>query len=388
MASGDLNTYDVIIIGAGSIGLPTAYFLSSSGLNVLVIDQFASAGQGSNKHAIGGIRATHSDPAKIHLGKRSLEVFSSWKNWTGDDIEWHQGAYSFVAYDPADAEFLRNLVAEQQKSGLNIEWINESDLVDRIPTINPDGLIGGTFSPQDGCASPLLCAFSFHKQAINSGVEFCFNERVEDILVSGDRIIGTRTDQGKYYSAYVINAAGGWANKLSKKIGIDLPIEADSHEAGITEPVQHLFDPMIVDIRKRPGSKNFYFYQHPTGKIIFCLTPDPPIWGTHTIATSDFMPKASRRLIEIMPILQHIRVRRVWRGIYPMTPDGSPIIGKINGLEGYILAAGMCGQGFMFGPGTGKLLTNLVLDQLKAEDRIILSRLTFHRDFTSQEKLK
>ena len=73
------SNFDIIIIGSGSVGLPTAYFLAKAGLSVLVIDQLPSAGQYSNKHAIGGISATHSDPAKINLGKQSLEVFSTWQ---------------------------------------------------------------------------------------------------------------------------------------------------------------------------------------------------------------------------------------------------------------------------------------------------------------------
>ena len=165
-------------------------------------------------------------------------------------------------------------------------------------------------------------------------------------------------------------------------------VEPDSHEAAITEPVTRLFHPMIVDMRKQPGSENFYFYQHLTGKIIFCMTPAPAILGNHTIASSNFLPRAAKRLVEIMPILKDIRVRRVWRGTYPMTPDGSPILGMIEGLKGYILAVGMCGQGFMFGPGIGQVLTHLLLNDLDEQDKIILEKLSYHRDYDTVEKLK
>ena len=77
---------------------PTALFLAEQGVKPLVVDQFASAGQGSNKAAIGGIRATHSSPAKIHLCLESLRVFSTWQQAHGDGIEWAQGGYTFVAY--------------------------------------------------------------------------------------------------------------------------------------------------------------------------------------------------------------------------------------------------------------------------------------------------
>ena len=382
------TNFDVIIIGAGSIGLPSAYFLAEAGLDVLVIDQLASAGQYSNKHAIGGIRATHSDPAKINLGKRSLEVFSTWEARHGDDIEWHRGGYSFVAYDEAKATLLKELVEWQTQHDLNISWLGREMLLEVVPHLNPVDLLGGTYSPDDGSASPLKVAYSIHQQAVRAGAQFHFNETVIDFILDGDRVIGIQTDRGQYYSAWVINAAGGWAKQLSAKLGLHVPVEPDSHEAAITEPVRRLFHPMVVDMRSRPGSANFYFYQHPTGKIIFCMTPDPPIYGSHTIASSSFLPKASRRLVELMPILRYIRVRRVWRGIYPMTPDGSPIIGKVEGLEGLILAVGMCGQGFMLGPGVGQLMTHMILNELDEADKIILESLTFHRAFETEERLK
>lgn len=382
------DSFDIIIIGAGSIGLPTAYFIAKAGLDVLVIDQLASAGQSSNKHAIGGIRATHSDPAKINLGKRSLDTFSKWQELHGDDIEWVQGGYSFVAYTEENAALLKDLVKWQQQFDLNISWLEHKDLLEIIPQINQKNLLGGTFSPEDGSASPLKTAFYFHQRAIEAGVKFNFNESVLEIISNGSRVTGVKTNHGRYSCQWVINAAGGWAKELSSSLGLHIPVIPDSHEAAITEPVAKLFDPMIVDMRARPGSANFYFYQHPTGKIIFCMTPEPPIIGTHTIASSGFLPIAARRLIEIMPVLRHIRVRRVWRGIYPMTPDGSPIIGKVNGLDGLLLAVGMCGQGFMFGPGVGQLLSNIVLNQLDAADKIILESLTYHRAFETEEMLK
>lgn len=388
MTSNQRKIFDVIIIGAGSIGAPTAYFMAKAGLDVLVIDKLSSVGQASNKHAIGGIRATHSDPAKIHLGNRSLDVFSSWQDQNGDDIEWHQGGYSYVAYTQDHARTLKDLIDWQQKHGLNISWLEKENLLEILPNLNSEGLLGGTYSPEDGSASPLMTAFAFHKRSVEAGAVFHFNETVHGFLRNESRVTGVRTDHGEYEAKWIINAAGGWANPLSKMIGVAVPVEPDSHEAAITEPVQRLFHPMVVDMRGRPGSANFYFYQHATGKIIFCMTPEPQILGSHAVISSSFLPHAANRLIELMPILKHIRVRRVWRGTYPMTPDGSPIIGSVDGLDGYLLAVGMCGQGFMFGPGVGQLLTHFVMGSLDDADRIILESLSYNRNFETEELLK
>lgn len=382
------TSYDVIIAGAGSIGTPTALELAKAGLKVLVIEPMPSPGQASNKHAIGGIRATHSEPSKIYLCTKSLEVFSTWEEIYGNEIDWRSGGYSFVAYEEDVESTLKSLLDIQQDLGLNIRWLDKEPLLEVAPHLNPEGLLGGTFSPEDGSASPLKSAFAFWQRAILEGADFHFNEKVIDIIVNKDRIAGVITEKATYSCRIFINAAGGWSRKLSNLVGIDIPVEPDAHEAGITEPVEKMFDAMIVDIREKPGSSNFYFYQHPTGKIIFCLTPSPQIWGNLTQNTSRFLPMACKRLVEIMPVLGNIRVRRTWRGTYPMTPDGNPLIGPVKGLEGYLIAAGTCGQGFMLGPGVAQLLTHYVTGSLIQVEKDCLTSLRYDRPFTSKEMLK
>ena len=382
------KVYDAIIIGSGSIGLPTAVFLAQAGFKPLVVDQFASPGQGSNKAAIGGIRATHSAPSKIHLCLKSIKVFSTWQETYGDDIEWHEGGYSFVAYRERDERVLKDLLKIQQSYGLDIRWLGRDDLLEVIPDLNPDDLIGGTYSPRDGSASPLLSSHAFYAQARKLGVEFRFRERVTGIIRRRGRVVGVRTDQGGYATETVINAAGPWARPVAQMASLDVPVMPDSHEAGITEPVERFLEPMVVDIRPAGGSKNYYFYQHGPGPIVFCITPEPPIVGTDRRETSVFLPMIARRMVDLMPKLTNIKVRRTWRGLYPMTPDGFPIVGRARELEGYIYAVGMCGQGYMLGPGVGVLLTHLVQDDLTSLEKEILDELSPYREFGAEEKLK
>ena len=382
------KVYDAIIVGAGSVGLPTALFMAEAGLKPLVIDQFASPGQGSNKAAIGGIRATHSAPSKIRLCIKSIEVFSTWEEKRGDDIEWHQGGYSFVAYREREEQVLKDLLRIQQAYGLDINWLDRDELLEEIPDLNQDGLIGGTFSPGDGSASPLKTAHAFFIRARERGAEFCFRERVTGIIRRRGRVVGVRTDKGGYATEVVINAAGPWARSVAQMAGLDVPVVPDSHEAGITEPVAPFLGPMVVDIRPDAGSRNYYFYQHRPGPIVFCITPEPPIVGTDRRETSEFLPMIGRRMVDLVPKLANIKVRRTWRGLYPMSPDGFPIVGRIEELGGYIDAVGMCGQGYMLGPGIGDLLTRLVQDGLTQEDTEILEELSPYRDFGGEERLK
>ncbi len=380
--------YDVIIIGAGSVGAPAAFFLAQAGIRTLVIDERASVGQASNKAAIGGIRATHSDPAKIRLCLRSIEIFSTWQDTYGDNIEWYKGGYSFVAYREREEKILQDLLTVQKTYGLNINWLNKGDLLRVIPDLNPNGLIGGTFSPDDGNVSPLLATHAFYAHAQRLGATFRFNETVTGIPLAGGRVNGVKTDKGEYGAELVINAAGAWARPVARLVGLDVPVTPDSHEAAITEPVAHFLDPMVVDIRPVAGSANYYFYQHATGQIVFCITPSPNIWGEDMRETSEFLPMVARRMVDLMPRLKNIRVRRTWRGLYPMTPDGFPIVGRSKDVQGYILAVGMCGQGLMLGPGLGELLTRLVQDRLTEQDHETLKYMSPYREFAGQEKLK
>jgi len=380
--------YDVIIIGAGSIGTPTAFYLAREGFKVLVIDKNASPGQSSNKRAIGGLRATHSDPAKIRLCQRSLQIFSTWKEIYGDEIEWYQGGYCFVAYRENEEKLLKEVLPLQKKYGLKIDWLEDEELRKLLHDINPRGLRGGTFSPEDGHASPLLAIEAFYRQARKAGAEFHFREKVISLNLQGGKIKGVQTDKASYGAEVVINAAGAWAAEVGRLAGLDLPVRPDSHEAAVTEPVKRFFDPMIVDIRPMEGSANYYFYQHATGQIIFCITPNPNIWGFDERETSSFLPLVARRMIELMPRLKNIRIRRTWRGLYPMTPDGFPIIGWVKEVDGFLLAVGMCGQGFMLGPGVAELLTRLVARNTTGEDEEILAYLSPYRQFVQEEKLK
>ncbi|MGB4704463.1 MAG: FAD-binding oxidoreductase [Candidatus Saccharicenans sp.] len=380
--------YDVIVIGAGSVGTPTALFLAQKGFKVLVIDRNPSPGQSSNKRAIGGLRATHSDPAKIRLGLRSLKIFSTWKETYGDDIEWLQGGYCFVAYREEEEKTLKSVLPVQKKYGLKIDWLEADELRKLLPDLNPRGLRGGTYSPEDGHASPLLAVEAFYRHALRAGAEFRFRENVRELVIEGGKIRGLVTEAGRYAAPVVINAAGAWAAEIARMAGMEIPVKPDSHEAAVTEPVKRFFDPMIVDLRPVKGSANYYFYQHATGQIIFCITPSPSIWGFDERETSEFLPMVSRRMIELMPRLQNIRVRRTWRGLYPMTPDGFPIVGWSKEVEGFLLAVGMCGQGFMLGPGVAELLTRLVAGQPGPDDEEILSYLSPYRNFVSEEKLK
>ncbi len=383
------DQYDVIVIGAGSVGLPTAYFLAEQGFRVLVLDELASSGQGQNKAAIGGVRATHSDPAKIEICLKSLEIFSTWKEKTGTDIGWKQGGYCFPVYREEEQQILQSILPIQKKHGLNIDWYDERYIQKIVPGITSKNLRGGTYSPYDGQVSPLLAAESFTVEAMKHDAVFRFREPVIDFMTESDkedlRITGVKTTKNTYTANAFVNASGANATTLCNMVGLSIPVNPESHEAGISAAVEMFLEPLVVDLR--PGSegktKNFYFGQNLEGQIIFCYTPHPPIPGDDRRSTSEFMPIIARRMVDLIPRLKNLTIRRIWRGLYPMTPDGVAVAGIPKTVSNLYLGVGMCGQGFMMGPGLGANLAHLIAKGKPLISQDVFTLLSPNRDFYS-----
>lgn len=379
-----IYNYDVIIVGAGSVGVPAAMALGEKGIKTLVVDKRPSPGQGENKHAIGGIRATHSDPAKIIACLRSLEIFSTWEEKYGDNIEWLKGGYVFPVYREKEEKILGSFLPIQKEFGLNIDYVSPETIREIIPGINPNGLMGGTVSPDDGSTSPLLAINAFYRRAKEMGVTFKFKAEVKEFILKNREIRGIKTQGGNYFAPVVVDASGAGTMSLSKSLGCNMPVTPESHEAAITEPVEQFCNAMVVDLRPAPGSRNYYFYQNKHGQFVFCITPDPPIAGTDYRETSIFLPQVCARMVELMPRLKNLRVRRVWRGLYPMTSDGSPFLGWNRDVRGLLHVTGMCGQGFMLGPGLGEVIAGMVTDTVTINDRKIIERFSIYRDLNGE----
>ncbi len=382
-----MKKFDIIIIGAGSIGVPLAYYLAKKGQKVAVFDKNSSYGRGQNRAAIGGIRATHSDPAKITICLKSLEIVRNFEQEHGIEVDWLEGGYLYPIYDEEREKALKDLLKTQKKFKLNIDWVDAQKVRELVPGINPKNLRGGTYSPNDGSASPLKLIGAYYRLARDLGVEFFFKEKVLGFKAEKNKVKILTTDQANYEADLFINAAGGSAREVGAMLNLDLPVFPDSHEAAISEPLARFFDPMVVDIRPDEVSANYYYYQNYEGQVVFCITPSPKIPGKSTDNTSSFLPLIVKRMLNLHPRLRNMRVRRIWRGLYPMTPDGFPIVGYPKEYDNMLLTVGMCGQGFMLGPGLGQILAEIIVDKTNKYD-FILEQLSLYREFEGNEMLK
>jgi len=380
-------SYDIIIIGAGSVGLPLAYYLAKEKVKVLVIEKELSPGQGSNKSAIGGVRASHSEPVKVIAANESIRIIHELEK-EGYDFETKKGGYLYVAKSENDFLSLKKSHSTLEKHGIRSSLLKPIELKDIVKEIHWENYYGGLYSPDDIDISPLSSCVNFYLLAKKYGAEFLFQEKVSDFKIKHNRINRVITNKGEYQGGLIVLANGAEIRETGNLLHLDIPVFPDSHEAGISAPYAPILEPMIVDISPDEDhvSRNFYFTQNKVGAFIFCYTPYDSIYGE--FATSTFMKVISKRMINTIPSLKNIYIRRTWRGYYPMTPDGVPIMEKINQFDNLALFGGMCGQGVMLGPGLAKFFAKILLYQENLFPGDVYSSLSFTRNYSSSELLK
>ncbi len=348
--------FDIIIVGGGIIGLATAYYLAKQQQSVLVLEK-SYIGFGSTGRCISGIRAQFSTETSIKLAKHSIELFQGMEKEFGHSVEWAPTGYLFLAHDEERKKAFLNVMQIQQQLGLDVRFYEKNEIEKLFPYINTQDLIGGTYCPTDGQADPFLVLKGYFQGIKKNNGQIRTHAEVIAIEMtpSGSyRVICSNNDI--YFAPKVLNAAGPFAREVGAMIGLDLPVEPERHEAAITEPIEFMRVPMVVDYRK----DGCYFVQRLTGQFIGCYTPAEKVPGHNLDSTFEFMTEMPRRMMRLVPMLKEVSIIRQWSGSYSMTPDGNPIIGETT-IPGFYICGGMCGHGFMFGPALGEFMAHHIL---------------------------
>ncbi len=375
------KTPDVIVIGAGVTGAATGYYLAQKGLKVLVIERdFPCCG--STGRCIGGIRAQFTHDLTIRVMLESIGMFSHLREELGQDVEWYQGGYLFLAFDEQRKQAFLDAIAIQQRYGLRVSFISVDDCRQLVPGLDTDGLLGGAYCPTDGQANPFKVTYGYLQGIKRLGGEVLVRTPVRSINRKGDRVVSVTTQSGEeVFADMVLNAAGPWAAEVGRLAGVEVPVKPDRHESLVTEAVERLFDPMLVDYRP----DGCYFVQnYGTGHFIGCYTPVPLVPGMRTDASDEFLTEMPRRMVRLVPRLAGVKVIRQWAGSYEMSPDGNPLCGPTP-LRGFYVSAGMSGHGFMFGPALGRLMAELMT---AGQASLPLDEFRLDRSFGKAEAMK
>lgn len=347
---------DVIVIGGGVIGAATGYCLAKAGRKVLVLERDYPCA-GSTGRCIGGIRAQFTHDLSIRVMLESVRLFSELHEELEQSVDWHQGGYLFLAFDKAREQAFRDAISVQRRYGLKVDYIGPDDCAGIVPGLDTAGLRGGAYCPTDGQADPFKVTYGYLAGIRRLGGRVLTEAEVVKINMRGDRVVSVMTRKGdEFFAPAVLNAAGPWVTAVGQLAGVEVPVEPDRHESLVTEAAERLFEPMLVDYR----SDGCYFVQHfGTGHFIGCYTPKTLVPGFDTGVSDEFLTEMPRRMVRLVPRLAGVKVLRQWAGSYEMSPDGNPICGSTP-VEGFYVAGGMSGHGFMFAPAVGRLMAELI----------------------------
>lgn len=357
-------TAEAVIIGAGIMGCSIAYHLAERGLTDVVVLERDLIGRGSTSAAAGGIRQQFSTETNIRLTQISLEYWENFEERFGVDINFRQQGYLFLlTTDDNVAVFQRNL-ALQQSLGVPVRWVERDEIAELNPSLMLDDVLGGTFCSRDGWADTSTSTMGFATAARRLGVRIVQETPVTGIHTDAGRVIGVRAGTDDISTPLVICCAGPQTNPVARLAGVEIPIQPHRRMSFVTGP----FDlvprsvPFTIDFER-----SLYFHPESAGFLFGMSNPDEPPSDSRAV-DDEWMYHNIEALAARAPVFEQATIMTGWAGSYEVTPDANPILGRVAELEGFVVAAGFSGHGFMQGPAIGRAISELVLD---GEPRIL-----------------
>jgi sarcosine oxidase subunit beta len=348
---------DVVIIGGGVIGLSIAYHLGQKKAGMIVILEKGQLGEGSTSRCVGGIRTQFSTEINIRFSLESMKTFDRFEEEFGVNPEFKRIGYLFLATTDQDVKvFQQNLILQKQ-FGIPVEWLHPDEIRKGFPYLKMDDILGGTFSHLDGYAGPSEVLSGFTNGARRAGVRIYEGVEAKEILVDKGKVTGVRTNGGEITSPVVVNAGGPYASLVAEMAGLRIPVKPLRRQVFVTAPF-HLTDqtiPLTIDFHR-----GWYFRQEVDGFLLSGPLDREPSFNTNT--DYEAMVEASENAIYRVPALEKAQIARGWAGLYEISPDNHAILGKVPGLEGFILANGFSGHGFQHSPAVGKVISELIIE--------------------------
>ncbi|MGW8144715.1 MAG: NAD(P)/FAD-dependent oxidoreductase [Anaerolineales bacterium] len=352
------GTADVVIIGGGVMGASTAYHLASRGAkNILLLEREQFFGQGATGRCAGGVRYQFSTDINIRLSLLSLPMLERFEEEIGHPIDYRQCGYLILLTKPEDLRQFEYNVSLQHSLGVQTEWFTGDEIRELLPMMRLEDVLGGTFYAKDGLADPNGVVMGYINGANRLGAITLGKVEVTGISLEAGEIISVETTRGKIDTPCVINAAGPWAGKVGSLAGLNIPITPLRRQMLTTTPLPSIPPdfPFVIDF-----AQSLYFHREGEGLLTGMSNPNE-VPGFDQAVDSEWeimhLDSATKR----MPLLEKAGLLSHWAGLYENTPDAHPIIGKTP-IKGFYICAGFSGHGFMHGPITGKLMSEIILD--------------------------
>ena len=353
------NSYRTVVVGAGIVGLFTAYHLARAGGGpVLVVDRgFLSSGASGRNG--GGVRQQWETRSTVRLAQESVAAYRRFGREFGFNIWFRQGGYLFLAENDAELARLRAVHDLLVSEGLSSRVLDAAGVARCVDGIAPGAAVGGTFLGTDGTLYPFPAVWGVYEAARSLGVEVALGVEALGVETRNGRVAGVVTAKGPVATPTVVNAGGGWSGEFSRRAGLEVPNVATRHEILATEALRPFLDPMVVR-----ASDGLYFSQSMRGEIIGGVTLHHRAGTARGQPSSPaFLVGMARALVGLVPKLAAVGVLRAWSGFYDDTPDGFPVVGEDPRLPGFVHANGFGGHGFMLAPATSRRVADAVLGE-------------------------
>ncbi len=340
---------EVVIIGGGIMGLGLAWNLAHRGQkNIVVLEQNYLCSGASGRNG-GGVRAQWSNETNIELMKESLALCGEFATTMGINVWFRRGGYLFVARTPNRLQQLEASSALQRKLGLPTTMLSKTEMRDVVPQIETAKLLGASYNPDDGVVFPWPFVWGYRDAAIKLGVEVHTHTQVLGLETKNGRIDAVQTAHGRLETSNVFLCAGAESPTLAKSVGVELPTHAHRHEICSSEPLKPFLEPLVGDL-----GDGLYFSQSARGEIVGGISsrsqPQESTPEAIQQSSAEFLVRYAKSLTELMPVLRGVKVLRQWAGAYDITPDGNPIVGNVDDVQGLFLMSGFMGHGFMMAP--------------------------------------
>jgi len=367
-----MESADVVIVGGGIMGCALAYQLSKRNVDVLLLERETLGSQSTGKCA-GGVRQQFSSEGNVRLQQRSVAMLEHFEEEVGHPADFRQIGYLFVLTQPQQVEDFRLNMEMWHRVGLTeARWVDASEAARMVPILNVEDVLGCTFCPSDGIASPADVTSGYAAAARRHGARLKEGIAVTGIDVGSGRVQGVRTTAGDIATRLVFSCAGAWSASIGRMAGLEIPVLPYRRHivATGTFPAVPRNNPMTVDFQT-----SLYFHPEGDGVLIGMSDREEPP-GFVTDVNWDFLEKMFAQAARRAPALSAAGVKTAWAGLYEVTPDHQAILGPIPELEGFWCAAGFSGHGFMQAPAGALFLAQLLLDHTSEVD---ISSFAFER---------
>ena len=358
---------DVIIIGAGVIGASIAYYLIKKNIRAVVLEKNGIASSSSG--ACDGLLLLQSKKPGIHMDMavESLRRFGALAQELGEPIEYENKGSLVVIESAEELAAIRLFAEKQKKHGVDVSLLSREQALEKEPALS-ENIIGATFSQLDSHANPILLTHGFLRAAQNAGTKVFTNTLVRGIELTQGRVTAVNTDRGKIETRVVINATGAFAPRIGDMVNLTIPIKPRRGQILVTEATAPVLKCCILSAKYIAAKFNpklakdegygFAMGQTANGNILIGSTREFMGFDKHT--TYEGIHTIASNILRVIPKIGNLNIIRAFAGLRPYTPDGLPILGKVESIGGFIMAAGHEGDGITLAPITGEMIANLV----------------------------